>query len=389
MEIRTIHPEENTEARKVQSIAFNFGSDFSDDITLSDYSTCRAFFDGGRICACLDYLPFRALLNGRQVGMVGIGGVASLPEERKKGHIRELFQSVLEEARKNGNVLSYLYPFSHVYYRKFGYEACMFKNNTSIPLSEFQGLGRGEPTRMYLAAYDSDPIQKVYNQFAINKNFMLSRSKDAWKKLLEVDPYKNKRYVYIQYDAENQAQGYVIFGPDDDGLMPDMRVEEMSWVSATALCGMLGFLSNFTAKYGNFKYKAPDFLNLRLLVLEPNKVKTEGVCCGMGRIVDAARSLETLVMPQGTEPVSICVKDDFLDWNNGTFLLHAEDGATRVERTDVAPDITCNVRMLVQLVSGFITAEDCVTLGGTEITGKFETFARLFTKRELFISDEF
>jgi predicted acetyltransferase len=389
MEIRAIRHEEHVAARKVQSIAFDFGTDFSHDTASGDYRTCRAFFDGGSISACLDYLPFRALLNGRQVGMAGIGGVASLPEERGKGHIRALLRHTLEEARENGDTLSYLYPFSHVYYRKFGYESCMVKNNTSIPLSAFKGLVGGKSMRMYLPTDDSDSIQEVYKRFAADKNFMLIRGKEAWKKLLEIDPYKNKRHVYIWYSAENCAEGYVVFGPEDGGVKANMRVEEMVWASVAALQGMLGFLSNFTAHYGNFQYMAPEFLNLRLLVPEPYEVKTVGVCCGMGRIVDAARSLKTLVMPQGTEQVTICVKDDFLDWNNGTFLLREGDGATLVERTDVAPDMVCDVRTLVQLVSGYVTAEECISLSNVEIIGKFETFDLLFIKRAVFISDEF
>jgi predicted acetyltransferase len=389
MESRAIRLEEYVEARKVQSIAFNLGIDFSKDMVTGDYRNCRAFFDGDRVCACLDYLPFQAMLNGRQVGMAGIGSVASLPEERHKGHIRALLRHTLEEARTNGDTLSYLFPFSHMFYRKFGYETCVVKKNTSIPLHTFQGLNGGGHMQMYLPSDDSGPIQDVYKRFAADKNFMLIRSREVWKKLLEIDPYKNKRYVYIWYNAENCGEGYVIFGPEGDGFKTDMLVEEMVWVSPAALRGMLGFLSNFTAKFCNFKYQAPEILNFRLLVPEPDEVKTEDVCCGMGRIVDVVRSLKTLVMPQGTEQVAIYVKDNFLDWNNGTFLLCSEDGATRVERSDAIPDMVCDVHTLVQLVSGYLTAEDCLSFGGAEINCKLETFSRLFIKRALFVNYEF
>jgi predicted acetyltransferase len=385
MEVRAVSSEEYVEACKVESLAFDIGIDFSNNKPNGDYRVCRAVFDDSKICACLDYFPFRAMLNGSQVGLAGIGGVVSLPEERRKGHVCALFKRMLEESRENGDTLSYLFPFSNVYYRQFGYESCMTKNDTSIPISAFQGIKDGGNMRMYFPGDDSGPLREAYNRFAADKNFMIIRSEDAWKKRLDADPYKNNRYVYVRYNADNQVDGYVILTPK----APSMIVEELIWLNTEALRGILGFLSNFVGRYDNFKYNAPTLVNFRLLIPEPYDVKSVCVCDGMGRIVDVSRALKTLPIPQNAEQLAIKVDDDFLDWNNGTFLVYAQNGEMQVERTGAAPDMTCDVRTLVQLFSGYVTLEDCLRLGNVVISGKSEAFARLFIKRTFCICDAF
>lgn len=386
MEVRSVSPEEYVAARKVESIAFGLGIDFSNNTEEGDYRVCRAAFEDGKVCACLDYMPFRMMLNGSQVGMAGIGGVVSLPEGRRKGHVRALFKRTLEEAWENGDTLSYLFPFSNVYYRKFGYESCMVKNKTSIPLSAFQGFKNSGIMRMYSPGDDSSPIREVYNQFALDKNLMLIRSEDSWKKRLDMDPYKNNRYVYVRYNANNQIDGYVIFTAKKP---PVLVVEELIWLNTEVLHGILEFLSGFTGRYESFKYNAPTFVNFHLLIPEPYDVKSQCICDGMCRIVDVERALKTLPVPQDGERLAIRVEDDFLEWNNGIFLMNAQNGEMRVERTDAAPDMTCDERTLVQLVTGYVTLEECLCLGSVVISGKFETLDHLFTKRVVFISDAF
>lgn len=385
MEVREVSPDEYIEARKVQSVAFDLGIDFNSYMANENDRNCRAVFEDGKICACLDYLPFCAMLNGSRVGMAGIGGVASLPEGRRKGYVRALFRGVLQEAKENGDTLSYLFPFSNVYYRQFGYESCMVKNSTTIPLSSFQGMKQGGNMRMYHPGENSSPIREAYERFALEKNFMLIRSEEAWQKKLNEDPYKNNRYVYVHYNAKNQADGYIIFA----SKKPAILVEELIWLNRESLCSILGFLGGFAGRCKIFRYKAPAFLNFRLLISEPYDVKSEGVCDGMGRIVDAARALKTLTIPQDTEKTVIQVKDDFLDWNNDTFCVYPQNGETQVERTAAAPDLVCDVRTLLQLLSGYVTLEDCLQLGSAATSGKFEMLARIFMKRTAFINDDF
>ena len=131
MIIRKISPKEHIEVRKMQTIAFSGSGDFDlaetnvDKFTDGYESAIGVFDDNGKICSSVYLIPYEIRFNGNTVKMGGIGGVATLPEERNKGYIKELFKYCFTEMFKNEQIFSVLYPFSNVYYRQFGYEWCI------------------------------------------------------------------------------------------------------------------------------------------------------------------------------------------------------------------------------------------------------------------------
>src|SRR5260370_41195146 len=53
--------------------------------------------------------------------MAGIAGVAPLPLERRRGHVRAVLMELLGRMRDTGHVVSALYPFRPYFYQRFGY----------------------------------------------------------------------------------------------------------------------------------------------------------------------------------------------------------------------------------------------------------------------------
>ena len=85
--------------------------------------------------------PYRMIFDGSEAKM---GGSAVSPHFRKKGkkYIRNIFEYAMNEMYEDGYIFSYLYPFSHVYYRKFGYEL----NMTTIKI-QHRSHRSGSPPR--------------------------------------------------------------------------------------------------------------------------------------------------------------------------------------------------------------------------------------------------
>ena len=81
-----------------------------------------AFTDEGKMMATLCAPPHSVNYFGKYVPMAAVGGVASLPEYRRGGHMRKLMTAMLRDAKDRGDKLAGLYPFSHEFYRKFGFE---------------------------------------------------------------------------------------------------------------------------------------------------------------------------------------------------------------------------------------------------------------------------
>ena len=81
--------------------------------TLQDWG---AFDEDGTLTARIINNQFELYLDGTAVQAGGIGAVSTLPEYRDKGSIRKIFQTLLPEAYRSGEILSALYPFSHAFY---------------------------------------------------------------------------------------------------------------------------------------------------------------------------------------------------------------------------------------------------------------------------------
>ena len=75
----------------------------------------------GRLMGRMLLSDYRTRIGENWLKLVGISSVATLPEYRRAGVMREMFKGMLPRMYERGAALSGLYPFSHAFYRKFGY----------------------------------------------------------------------------------------------------------------------------------------------------------------------------------------------------------------------------------------------------------------------------
>jgi predicted acetyltransferase len=396
MEVRKIKPEERIAASKIQAIAFTAGQDFSvmegdPEKKTKGYETGRAAFNNeGKMCACLELIPYEVMFDKHIVSMAGIGGVASLPEERRSGYVRELFKDIFKEMRENKQWFSYLYPFSNVYYRKFGYESCLRKTKTTIPLGSFKHFLDSGKVKHYIPGSDDKDIRNIYSKFINDKNLAVVRNDKLWKNHIEQDTYKNNLYTYVWYSNEGEAKSYITFKAHDKGQFKfDMQVQELIYVDSEGLFGILGFIKSFFPRYENFVWENPDFLKLNLLFPEPYDVKGESYSAGMNRIVDLLEVLKLVEYPEEKGTLAFKVNDNFLDWNNGTFVVNWGQDGVEVEKKECQPDLSCSIEVMTQLLTGFADLEELSWNKDVKVEGDSDLLSRLFKKKKLYINDFF
>lgn len=399
MEIRPIKPEEKILADKIDSIAFLYKRDFS---TVADtdkesgeaaniYKRYRAAFDEtGKMCSCLQLIPFDINFDGKSVPMGGIGGVATLPEEREKSGIRGIFEYSMNEMYENGYVFSYLYPFSHSFYRKFGYELNMTSVSYSIPLTDFRQLKQSGRLVMYTKDMDASQIKSVYGEYIKDKNLAVIRTDYLWERFLEKDAYKDNVFLYIWYDRHGKARGYIQFSASSVFESKcNMQVNELIWLDREALTGIFAFLGRLTAQMDKMIWRAPSFVNLLPLFPEPYDIKQEILTRGMNRIVNVEKALGLMTAPEGAGEVVIGVEDSFFPVNSGNYRIEWNDGRHTAERTKKDPDMFCDVQALSQLLTGFLTVEELKLAGRLDIAGDEKQLSKVFPKKKLFINNSF
>ena len=398
MIIRPIKPEEKIQASKIQSIAFLFTQDFSNaeknpDEFQRGFETGRAAFDDqGKMCSCMELIPYNVQFNGHIVSMGGIGGVASLPEERTKRYIRHIFESCMEEMYEKGYVFSYLYPFSHPYYRKFGYELNMISVKCNIPFSSLGHFEQEGDVRMYTAGMDTTEIATVYNQFIQDKNLSVVREEKHWKNFFDKDPYKDNVYIYTWYDKDGSAKGYIKYGilsKDGNENDHDIKVNEFIWLNTEAFTGILAFLKNFASHFGNIFWKSPSFVDILSFFPEPYQIEQHIETSGMNRVVNAQKALELLQAPSGSGDITIEIQDEFFTRNSGKYRVMWGNSKLEVISSSDKSDIICNINNFSQLVTGFSSVSQLQTAKKIEVSGDIAVLNKLFPKKDLFLNDFF
>ena len=187
MEYRKMKKGEELESARISAQAFNFKlqvEKFNKELAEGKHTIDEsrvAINEAGKMVASLVVLPHDVYFDGQIVKSGGIGGVASLPEHRRGGNIRKLFELIMNDMYDEDYTFSYLYPFSFTYYRMFGYE--LGTTNLAIEVDVDKLFKYKQKGHAEVFEKDTDPtdIVAIYNEFAKKYNFMLDRDGKHWR----------------------------------------------------------------------------------------------------------------------------------------------------------------------------------------------------------------
>ena len=397
MQYRAVSEQERLELMELQAQAFFFTYDrerYADQMAGGDpRKSGRVVFDEqGKLAAGMELIPFDCWLDGNAVGMGGVAGVASWPERRNEGFVKELMRQAINEMHERGDVFSFLYSFSNRFYRKFGYEACYKALRVKAPLEPLQAWKQpGSAVRFIPGKDGSDPgpIIEIYNDFAWRYNLALDREGWRWHGLLETDPMKTKRQAYIWHGEDGQPGAYVLFRAEPDNEPEVLHVLEAGWKTLEALKGLLGFLGGFGSNLKTIDWELPPDLDPNLIWPECKAVKTELIHDGMCRVVNAAKALRLMAKPEGKGSVRVSLSDDGLPANTGVYKIDWENGEGHVRRAKGAADLECSVQALSQLVTGYLPLEQLRFRDDVTVNSKAEELGKLFRMKSIYLQDKF
>jgi predicted acetyltransferase len=328
--------------------------------SISDFIVAEA---NRQILGCLKINPFELYMRGTKLKMGGIGGVAVLPEHRRKGIAEELMNSSILRMAEEKYPVSILYPFQHKFYRKFGWEFVGgaylydFSTNNLPSFEERQFVRRWTPG-------DRSAILSVYAESIVDGSCALARNAKFWK--FEVFPKFSECYVY----DDGSVRGYLVYDYHKGPEAIDIFVRELIILTPQAYRGILGFLSSLGEQVAAIKYLAPvdepvhDFLKeprsteAQRIVFEYKKLAT--FCSGfMLRVVDlkaALNAVRNLASVNGE--ITIHVQDKQNPGNSEPVRLSADGGTVRVyPDTGGKVDLETDIRTFSQLYAGSLTAE--------------------------------
>ncbi|HOM80425.1 MAG TPA: GNAT family N-acetyltransferase, partial [Armatimonadota bacterium] len=268
--------------------------------------------EDGRFVSACTCLPAPVWVGDRRLTLGAVGGVATLPDYRRRGYAGELMRAVVRRMQELGLATSALWPFSYAYYRKFGWDfGCEHRtyrfDPTKIgPLPEPDGV---EP----LQAGDLPEVVDLFSAYARTLAFCTDRSQRWWQELLRnkgVAPFAPEEKAtsrMIIYREGGEVVGYALYTPPA-GEERRLNVAELVASGPEARMRLLAALAR--EEPAEITFRAPADDRFRAQVPDPRQVATMLEPGFAFRIVDPVVALALLPPPPGLRGAIAFTLDD-------------------------------------------------------------------------------
>jgi len=302
---------------------------------------------------------------GAVVRMGGIAGVACAAVSRGRGHVGSLLRESLAVMREWDQPISGLYPFSHGFYRRHGWESVGQKLEFDVPTSVIPAFPEGSHVHSYDGPEALEIVRPIYEAYASNRRGMttrMSRLPNWWpgnlahagaplpnprhdSRSASVGPRPKTFTTYVpvyQNPATGTPEGYFTFRYPESGA--SAKIGEFFALTGAAYRGLLSTMHYYGTQIEKMTWWGPSDDPLPTFITE-NQVKTNAYPLFMGRIVDVAAALGGLTGAVNGH-AAIRVRDERAPWNDGVFEVWLEDGKANVSASAAEPDCEIDIQTL-------------------------------------------
>lgn len=405
-EVRKIKPLELLECSKIAAICFEYANE--EELSPQEYyekvwnerdkATHRSSaypmesyvaLQNGQIASTIVAMPFAVNFDGTVANMCGIGGVCTLPQYRRLGSVRAIFQEMLHCEKEKGTEFSYLYPFSQKYYEQFGYYMSDPKVEYTCGLSHLKKTDSPDSISLYDGNGNIDAFMKAYARMnQENKfNFMIHRERCDFGKVLNADPCKKNEFAYLFSDAEQNPCGYMVFHQLIEDGSRLIKVEELCYNNAKTFSGMMGFMAGFAADYKAVRFEAPLSQPLDFICTDQSQGLFEKKINknGMLRVIDVVKVLEKAKY-RGSGEAVLEIEDDILDRTYHLAVQYKDGVLTDLDKTKREPDAAIPIGLFSAAIAGRYSDRDWEWMQGKPLP---KGVAGIFYKKDIYINNFF
>ncbi|WP_242255777.1 enhanced intracellular survival protein Eis [Bacillus cereus group sp. BfR-BA-01379] len=337
--------------------------------------------EGEDLAAKLHLIPFHIYIGKEKFKMGGVAGVATYPEYRRSGYVKELLRHSLQTMKKDGYTVSMLHPFAVSFYRKYGWELCANLLVCQMTKSDFVMKKQVNGTvKRFNKENHPEEVEKLYETFAQCFSGMLVRDEKWWLQAVYDD-----LTLAIYYDKNKTAAGYMLYKIENS----KMTVEEFVPLHNEARNGLWNFIYQHDSMIKELEMTISENEPLLYTLQEP-RVKAEIKTYFMGRIVDVEQFLKQYELNWNNvqQEVILQITDSFAPWNNVTVRL-ANHEITIVEET-MEKGIKLDINALSTIMFGYkrpLELNELEFITGSE--EEIQAFENIVPVRKAFIYDFF
>ena len=290
-------------------------------------TTPVAAFVDGKPVATATFPAMTQNVRGAVLPMTGVGGVASLPEGRRQGYVRQVMAFGFGLMREGGVPVSTLYPFRESFYERLGY--------AGFPTPRYATLKPGD-----LAPLVRMPAGAGIEQLPMAEGF------ETWRSFLE--RLQGTVHGFSLKDVSNSVrlrddnaswvalarEGTTVTGAMTfriTGYTGELRADTFYTTTSAARYGLLGWIGRHVdqVKTAHIKLGPQEFPELwyRDLAAQSSTVDADAWPAPMARIISVA-GLNGIAA--GAANIALDVSDELCPWNDGLWTLSGEGGRLAV-----------------------------------------------------------
>ncbi len=280
-------------------------------------------------------------VRGAVLPMGGVGGVASFPYARRKGHVRTMFGRIFELMHDRGDAVSTLYPFRESFYERLGYASMPQNRFVTVKPEQLTPILRldlpGEVTQHGVEdCFDewwafSEQSQRERHGFALRERTMAERWRDD-----------NEFWVAIVRE-EGAITGMMTF--EITGYTQALRADTFYATTVAAQYQLLAWIARHVDQVSEAVIEVAADTSAELwssdIGARTSTVDKNAWPAPQGRVI----SLEGLsgIGAGADARIAVRIEDGHCPWNNGVWTLEGDSGALNVSSGgDAACTLTIN-----------------------------------------------
>lgn len=390
MEVRLLKPEEHFEANLISTVAFHMHMDDPEknreESLKSQDEDWGAFSEDGKIMARIINNRYDTRLDGQKVRNGGIGAVSTLPEYRNTGAVKAIFEKLIPEAYRNGEIISTLYPFNHAFYRKFGYETVRWQDHYEFVPAVLSGYRFSGDAELWKPGDPVSEYTALYNRFADSFNLAMYRDDKMMTDIIKGEYYKDRKFCYLLKE-NGKTVAYLIFQDVRNDPAAILTVKDLAWDGKAGFYAILGFLARFTADYGTIRLFLPSCLQLLSVIQTPRAydIQQTATQSYMVRAMNVKRVLEIIKKPDDSPFVIRVEGDAQIPENNGTWKVCGNS----VEQTEETPDLTVSIQAFGQMAVGAVSLAEAMYRPDVTVSGNEAVLEKVFVRKPILVEDHF
>jgi len=390
MEVRLLKPEEHFEANLISTVAFHMKMEDPEknreESLKSQDEDWGAFSEDGKIMARIINNRYDTRLDGQKIRNGGIGAVSTLPEYRNTGAVKAIFEKLIPEAYRNGEIISTLYPFNHAFYRKFGYETVRWQDHYEFVPAVLSGYRFSGDAELWKPGDPVSEYTALYNRFADSFNLAMYRDDKMMTDIIKGEYYKDRKFCYLLKE-NGKTVAYLIFQDVRNDPAAILTVKDLAWDGKAGFYAILGFLARFTADYGTIRLFLPSCLQLLSVIQTPRAydIQQTATQSYMVRAMNVKRVLEIIKKPDDSPFVIRVEGDAQIPENNGTWKICGNS----VEQTEETPDLTVSIQAFGQMAVGAVSLAEAMYRPDVTVSGNEAVLEKVFVRKPILVEDHF